>query len=131
MENNSSNWVETAVEVLKREFPEVNDEASVLASRLAELLYERLPSGVRRELGEGAGALSLFAPEEPADRSVGYATFVERSRLVLACSQWEGSTEELDRLAKRVTDCFFWSISKSVDQETLGHLRSALPYGTL
>lgn len=128
MQNESSKWMRTGIEALRKEFPFLYEDAPVIASRLAELLYERLPEATRRELGEAGGVLGVFGEDEPADASVGYSTFLERSRQALACACWEGSPDESEDLAYRTTDCFLRAAGRAMDESTRSHLRSALPH---
>ena len=123
-----SKWMQTGVEELRRKFPYLSEDVPAIASRLAELLYERLPQGTRIELGEADGVLELFSQEEGPDASVGYTTFLERGRQAIACAKWEGTREELEVLARQATDCFLRAAGGAMDETTRSHIKLALPH---
>jgi len=124
----SSKWLEAGVEALKKELPELSDEAHAIASRLTELLYERVPRELRQELGDADGVLGIFGREEPADASVGYCTFLERSHQAIACAKWTGTGDEVEKVARLATNCFLKAAGRAMTEEARAHLRQSLPH---
>ncbi len=126
-------WLHEIARSLEMDFPETRGQASYLAEKLAALILLRLPAESARRL------MDLLPPhardrhpemrtcaDSEADRSVGYASLVEKASITL--SFHEGLPEEsLDEYARQMTDFFLQQLAFSLPSEFHDDLRRSLP----